>query len=64
MEFEFYPTNHSVARAEYEHPCIPYEMTGRGKTGFWAGFHAQDVVLDDVSSFLNPLPYPALPYPG
>ncbi|KAJ4291797.1 hypothetical protein N0V90_009692 [Kalmusia sp. IMI 367209] len=31
VEFDFYPQNHSVARAEYQHPCIPYEMTGQGK---------------------------------
>lgn len=28
VEFQFYPTNHSVIRAEYKFPCIPYEMTG------------------------------------
>ncbi|KAF2437827.1 hypothetical protein P171DRAFT_173807 [Karstenula rhodostoma CBS 690.94] len=51
VEFDFYPVNHSVIRAEYEHPCIPYEMTGRGKTGFWSGFHATDVVLDDPPKY-------------
>jgi hypothetical protein len=29
VEFQFYPTNHSVIRAEYKFPCIPYEMTGK-----------------------------------
>ncbi|KAF2791343.1 hypothetical protein K505DRAFT_225615, partial [Melanomma pulvis-pyrius CBS 109.77] len=39
IEFQFFPPNHSVVRAEYLHPCIPYEMTGRGKVGFFSGFH-------------------------
>ncbi|PMD16996.1 hypothetical protein NA56DRAFT_708213 [Hyaloscypha hepaticicola] len=38
IEFRFYPTNHSVARAEYLFPCIPYEVTGANKVGFWGGF--------------------------
>lgn len=29
VEFQFYPTNHSVIRAEYKFPCIPYEKTGK-----------------------------------
>lgn len=56
VEFNFYPQNHSVIRAEYEHPCIPYEMTGPGKVGFWSGFHAVDAVLNDVTP-----PSPSLP---
>ncbi|KAF1980180.1 hypothetical protein BU23DRAFT_369827, partial [Bimuria novae-zelandiae CBS 107.79] len=51
VEFNFYPQNHSVIRAEYEHPCIPYEMTGKGKVGFWSGFHAVDAVLDDLPKY-------------
>jgi hypothetical protein len=47
-EFRFYPQNHSVARAEYEFPCIPYEYTGVSKVGFWSGFHPVDIVLPDV----------------
>ncbi|KAF2748754.1 hypothetical protein M011DRAFT_400146, partial [Sporormia fimetaria CBS 119925] len=42
VEFHFYPANHSVVRAEYELPCIPYEMTGEGKQGFFGGFHPVD----------------------
>lgn len=33
VEFQFYPTNHSVIRAEYKFPCIPYEMTGKSSDG-------------------------------
>ncbi|GME60994.1 Cyclin-like protein [Neofusicoccum parvum] len=51
IKFQFYPTNHSVVRAEYGYPCIPYEMTGTGKTGFTAGFHPVDAILDDPPSF-------------
>jgi hypothetical protein len=49
-EFRFYPQNHSVARAEYKHPCIPYEYTGVNKVGFWSGFQPVNVVLQDVRS--------------
>jgi len=46
IEFDFYPLNHSIVRAEYGFPCIPYEMTGSGKTGFFSGFNPVDKVLD------------------
>ena len=46
VEFDFYPLNHSVVRAEYGFPCIPYEMTGMGKTGFFSGFNPVDKVID------------------
>lgn len=39
VTFEFYPPNHSVARAEYGAACVPYEQTGRDKVGFWSGVH-------------------------
>ncbi|KAF9693922.1 hypothetical protein EKO04_007808 [Ascochyta lentis] len=46
IEFDFYPLNHSVVRAEYGFPCIPYEMTGSNKKGFFSGFRPVDKVLD------------------
>lgn len=47
-EFQFYPTNHSVIRAAYGYPCVPYEMVlGAGHYGFYSGFEPVDVVLDD-----------------
>ncbi len=49
VEFRFFPPNHSVVRAEYLYPCIPYEMTGRNKDGFFSGFNPVDVILEDVS---------------
>lgn len=36
VTFEFYPPDHSVARAEFGSPCMPYEETGANKTGFWS----------------------------
>ncbi|KAF3031649.1 hypothetical protein E8E12_002204 [Didymella heteroderae] len=36
VTFEFYPPDHSVARAEFGVPCSPYEYTGKGKVGFWS----------------------------
>lgn len=48
ITFEFYPPDHSVARAEYMSPCVPYEYTGRDKVGFWSGTQFVDTV-DEVS---------------
>ncbi|KAF2734022.1 hypothetical protein EJ04DRAFT_564591 [Polyplosphaeria fusca] len=42
--FSFYPPDHSVARAEYGNPCVPYEYTGKDKTGFWSGVQYVDSV--------------------
>lgn len=50
IEFDFFPPNHSVVRAEYKFPCIPYEDTGIDKVGFFSGFHPVDVLLSNVSS--------------
>ncbi|EXJ60056.1 hypothetical protein A1O7_04205 [Cladophialophora yegresii CBS 114405] len=47
VEFDFYPTNHSVIRAEYLNPCVPYEITGIGKVGFYSGFRPVDAILAD-----------------
>ena len=44
--FQFYPTNHSVIRAEYGYPCIPYEDTGVDKVGFFSGFYPVDAILE------------------
>ncbi|KAF2847033.1 hypothetical protein T440DRAFT_404397, partial [Plenodomus tracheiphilus IPT5] len=51
LEFRFYPLNHSVVRAEYLMPCVPYEISGPGKTGFFTGFHPVSTVLDDAPSY-------------
>lgn len=36
ITWEFYPKDHSVARAEFGSACVPYETTGRDRTGFWS----------------------------
>ncbi|KAF2035214.1 hypothetical protein EK21DRAFT_84835 [Setomelanomma holmii] len=51
IEFRFYPANHSIVRAEYGFPCIPYEMTGSNKAGFFSGFNPVDKVLDDPPKY-------------
>lgn len=47
LQFWFYPSNHSVVRAEYLFPCIPFEDTGRTKKGFFSGFYPVDNVLGE-----------------
>ncbi|KAF2688823.1 hypothetical protein K458DRAFT_400942 [Lentithecium fluviatile CBS 122367] len=48
VTFEFYPPDHSVARAEYMSPCVPYEYTGKDKVGFWSDTQWVDSV-DDIT---------------
>ncbi|CAG5153848.1 uncharacterized protein ALTATR162_LOCUS3355 [Alternaria atra] len=36
VKWEFYPRDHSVARAEFGSACVPYEYTGKDKVGFWS----------------------------
>jgi hypothetical protein len=47
-EYRFYPQNHSVARAAFTQPCIPYEDTGPNKVGFWSEFQPVALVLSNV----------------
>ena len=47
VEFRFFPPNHSVVRAPYEHPCIPYEMVETDQEGFSSGFYPVDAILKD-----------------
>lgn len=49
IEFIFYPANHSVIRAEYGYPCVPYEIHGVGREGFDSGFHPVRAITNDVS---------------
>jgi len=44
VTFEFYPPDHSVARAEFGSACVPYESTGKGRQGFWSGTQYVDTV--------------------
>jgi len=54
VSFVFYPSNHSVVRAAYGVPCIPYEYTYPGKEGFYSGHF----LVDTVESAVGP-PSPA-----
>ncbi|KAL5411979.1 hypothetical protein PMIN04_010031, partial [Paraphaeosphaeria minitans] len=36
VTYEFYPPDHSVARAEFGSACVPYEYFGGDRTGFWS----------------------------
>ncbi|KAF2019383.1 hypothetical protein BU24DRAFT_489357 [Aaosphaeria arxii CBS 175.79] len=51
IEFSFYPQNHSVVRSEFGFACIPYEMTGEGRVGFFSGFKVISEVLDNPPKF-------------
>ncbi|MCJ1268085.1 hypothetical protein MMC22_007971, partial [Lobaria immixta] len=51
IEFRFFAPNHSVARAEFEKPCVPIESTGPGKVGFWSGFRPAGVNSENPPIF-------------
>ena len=63
IEFRFFSGNHSVARAAYQHPCVPYESIVPGKVGFFSGFQLVDhSITEDVSwPFCQYLREPASP---
>ena len=37
LVFQFWPTDHSVIRAEYGLPCIPFDTVNPGKPSFYSG---------------------------
>ena len=47
IEFRFYPKTHSVVRAAYNYPCIPFELIETDKVGFFSGMRTVDAILDD-----------------
>jgi hypothetical protein len=54
VEFHFYPKNHSVVRAAYGFPCMPYETANTtGVTGFFSGFRPVDQISENVSTILQ-----------
>jgi plastocyanin len=63
VTFRFWPGNHSVIRAEYGFPCVPYEdFDGNEKGGFYSGVQSPDQndveqgnVCIDASSVLGEL---------
>jgi hypothetical protein len=54
VTFEFYPPDHSVARADFNSPCMPYEYSGSNRTGFFSGVQMVDT-YSDVSLYLTTL---------
>jgi len=45
VTFKFWPGNHSVIRAEFGYPCVPYEeLRDNDGAGFYSGVQAPDVV--------------------
>ncbi|RDL38633.1 uncharacterized protein BP5553_02973 [Venustampulla echinocandica] len=51
-EYRFYPQNHSVVKGAFgNQPCVPYEMTGPGRVGFWSGFKPVQIVSNDLPSY-------------
>jgi hypothetical protein len=51
-EFRIYPGGHAVARSDFGYPCIPYELTGLNRVGFYSGEISPQIITNDVS----PLP--------
>jgi plastocyanin len=51
IQFNFFPPNHSVVRAEYGYPCIPYEKMVPGKQGFFSGFKPVDAILSSPPTY-------------
>ncbi|KAK7757954.1 hypothetical protein SLS62_000332 [Diatrype stigma] len=50
IEFTFYPTNHSVVKADFRQPCIPYNMVHPGEEIFFSG------PIEQLHGTENPLP--------
>ncbi|EAA35259.2 hypothetical protein GE21DRAFT_1393 [Neurospora crassa] len=51
IRFNFYPTGHSVARAEFEFPCFPWELYHPNEAGMWSSGEN----YTDPESFDKPL---------
>ena len=54
VTFEFYPLDHSVARADFNSPCMPYEYAGRNRTGFFSDVQWVNTVNDVSICFISP----------
>ncbi|KAK6953155.1 hypothetical protein Daesc_005455 [Daldinia eschscholtzii] len=51
IRFEFYPKNHSVVRADFKKPCIPWELTNDPAESFFSGPVEQDTVQSPIPSW-------------
>jgi len=47
VRFIVYPGGHSVIRAEFKYPCVPYEMVNTAKTGFYSGPDISPTTIKD-----------------
>lgn len=54
VTFEFYPLDHSVARADFNSPCMPYEYAGTNRTGFFSDVQWVNTVNDVSVCFISP----------
>ncbi|RYP24970.1 hypothetical protein DL765_000198 [Monosporascus sp. GIB2] len=50
INFKFYGTNHSVVKAEFGQPCVPYDMIHPGEESFFSG------AIEQPNGNLDPLP--------
>jgi plastocyanin len=48
VKFEFFPLIHSVVRAQYGYPCIPYEDVLEGQEGFFSGLFPVSEIASNV----------------
>ncbi|RYO76591.1 hypothetical protein DL766_005504 [Monosporascus sp. MC13-8B] len=50
INFKFYGANHSVVKAEFGQPCVPYDMIHPGEESFFSG------AIEQPDGNLSPLP--------
>ncbi|KAI8966287.1 hypothetical protein F5Y11DRAFT_343675 [Daldinia sp. FL1419] len=51
IRFNFYPKNHSVVRADFKKPCIPWELTNDPAESFFSGPIEQDTLQDPIPTW-------------
>ncbi|KAI1413041.1 hypothetical protein F5Y13DRAFT_162361 [Hypoxylon sp. FL1857] len=51
IRFNFYPKNHSVVRADFKKPCIPWELTQDPSESFFSGPVEQDTLQSPIPSW-------------
>ncbi|KAI1085133.1 hypothetical protein F5B20DRAFT_575598 [Whalleya microplaca] len=51
IHFNFYPKNHSVARAAFKNPCIPWELTQFDGETFFSGAIEQETAQNPLPSW-------------
>ncbi|KAI1384817.1 uncharacterized protein F4822DRAFT_374273 [Hypoxylon trugodes] len=51
IRFNFYPKNHSVVRADFKKPCIPWELTNDPSESFFSGPIEQDTLQSPIPSW-------------